>query len=266
MALPEKFYCTREFTTWESVIILPVEIEGKKKNFLFDTGASLTVLNREEPQGRKIKVTGADNRKGEAYMERGVSLNLGEVEFKDFTALNLPMEDFESHVPDLGGLIGQSVINKANWLIDYPHQKITFSSDSLIDESFEKIEIQEIRSTFYLPLTIAGNEYMAKIDLGSNEALTVPADSELAKIIRDKYDFEETDDWNLSINGLGRALKSTGQVDLTMGGFEFDSVNTVIKESGKLRVGNKFFQNYIIYLDMMNSAFYIKKYHALELE
>ncbi len=60
---PQSFNFKTEFTTAKSVIILPFEIDGISKNFLFDTGADYSLIQRDSTLGKTENYDGASNRK-----------------------------------------------------------------------------------------------------------------------------------------------------------------------------------------------------------
>ncbi len=60
---------TIEFTTIKTVILLPVQIDGVSKNFLFDTGADVSVIQRDSLIGKTGNFSGASKRKMELGKE-----------------------------------------------------------------------------------------------------------------------------------------------------------------------------------------------------
>lgn len=56
--VPSGFYGKTTFTTVKSLIILPCELNGERKNFLFDTGAQVTGIHRDSIFGEIVTVRG----------------------------------------------------------------------------------------------------------------------------------------------------------------------------------------------------------------
>jgi len=52
------------------------------------------------------------------------SLKIGTVEFKNTFALNGDLDGLKQQISDFGEIIGQTIINKANWQINYPNKKL----------------------------------------------------------------------------------------------------------------------------------------------
>ena len=44
---PTEFYAKKEFFTVKSIIVIPCEIDGVTKNFIYDTGAQVSSVQRE---------------------------------------------------------------------------------------------------------------------------------------------------------------------------------------------------------------------------
>ena len=133
---PDVFTFETLFTTQKSIPILPFDFDGITKNFLFDTGADVSLIQREYPIGRTQNISGASNRKMKLGKEYVKSLKIGPVEFKNTFALNGDLDGLKQQISDFGGIIGQSVINKENWQIDYPNKKLKISNKDLVDASF----------------------------------------------------------------------------------------------------------------------------------
>jgi hypothetical protein len=100
---PEKFNQIIDFTTIKTVILLPVEVDGVSKSFLFDTGADVSVLQRDSLMGKTTSFSGASNRKMELGKEIVKSMKIGEIDFQNIFAVN-------EQIPKFGGILGQTVI------------------------------------------------------------------------------------------------------------------------------------------------------------
>lgn len=256
----ESFHYKSDFSTIKTLIVLPVEINGHKKNFLFDTGADVTLIQSDTTRGKVKKIDGASNQNMKLGNEIIKSFKIGDVEFIETYALNGNLVGLKEQVPNFGGLIGQSIISKANWLIDYPNKKIEMSNKQLIDSTYTNIKVNKKDGAPYITLTIDGVKYKALIDLGSSSALTIPEDSKLAEKIISKYDFKENDREVYTIGGLKKSKEKIGHIPtINLDGIEFKNIETKIRHTSQLRIGNDFFKDYIIYIDNLNSRYSIKK-------
>ena len=241
-----------QFSTVKTLIVLPVAINGTTKNFLFDTGADVTLVQRDVIKGKTTKIDGATDRSMKVGKEIIKSFKIGDVEFVDTYAMSGDLKGLKEQVPDFGGLIGQPVISKANWLIDYPNKRIEISNRHLIDSTFKPLKVKKANGASYITLSIDGTEYKALIDLGSSSAFTIPEGSKLAEQMLGKYEFQEKERAIFSIGGLKNTTEKTGSITtIYLDEVEFKNVATTIRPTSQLRIGNDFFKDDIIY----NSSF-----------
>jgi hypothetical protein len=257
---PEAFNYETAFTTQKTVIILPFKLDGVSKNFLFDTGADFSIIQRDSTFGKISNVTGATNRKmkmGEEYIK---SLKIGAVDFRNTFALNGDLIGLKEQIPNFGGIIGQPIINKANWLIDYPNKKLWISNENLVDETFEKIKIKREGGAPYTYIAINGIEYKVVIDYGSSSEFSLPKESKLAKQLLQQYEFADNERDRWTVGGLQTTKEKVGIVPLIkLGNMEFKNVSTKIGVQSQPRIGIGFFKDCVIYIDNMENNYKIKK-------
>ena len=117
-------------------MILPFELDRVTKSFLFDTVADVSLIQREYPIGKTQNISGASYRKIKLGKEYVKSLKIGTVEFKNTFALNGDFDGLKQQILDFSGIIGQTIINKANWQIDYPNKKLKISNKDHTNTTF----------------------------------------------------------------------------------------------------------------------------------
>ncbi len=116
-------------------LMVEVEINGKKANLVVDTGASRTVFDEIEIQNylnedegefheneRLSTGLGTDSMKSQAFELK--SLNLGEFEIKDYTALVLDLTHVKQSYENLGlpkiqGVLGSDLLKEYHAVIYY---------------------------------------------------------------------------------------------------------------------------------------------------
>ncbi len=254
-----EFYYSSGFTTMKSLLLIPVEIDGETRNFLFDTGAGATVVQREVLKGNTTKVGGASNRKMTFGKEYVASMKIGKVNFKNTFAWNGDLEGLKEQIPNFGGLIGQPIIAKANWLINYPDSILTISNKHLADDGFQSITINRSGGAPYVDIMILGKKYEAIIDLGSSSGLSVPEDSKLAKVIVSNIELVESKKEIYTIGGLKMTKKKEGVLPLVkLGKLDFTDVPVNVKHTSQIRLGNVFFNKHVLYIDNINKDYKIK--------
>ncbi len=258
--LPQSFNYKTEFTTVKSVIILPFEINGVSKNFLFDTGADFNLIQREATIGRTGNYDGASNRKMKLGTEYVKSMKIGNIDFQNTFAKNGNLEGLKEQIPNFGGIIGQPIINKANWLIDYPKKTLRVSNDNLVDNTFQTIKIKREGGAPYTYISIDGIEYKVVIDFGSSSEFSLPKESKLAKQLLQQYEFADNERDRYTLGGLQKIKEKVGIVPLVkLGNIEFKNVSTKIGVQSQPRIGIGFFKDCVIYIDNINNSYKIKK-------
>ena len=257
--VPENFEYQTNFDTLKNVILLPFELNGVNKNFLFDTGADFSLIQRATTIGKTGNYSGASKRKMKLGNEIIPSIKLGNIEFKNTVALNGNLEGLKEQIENFGGLIGQPIINKANWLIDYPNKSIKVSNKNLVENGFEVIKLKREGGSPYTFLTINGIEYKVIIDFGSSSEFNLPKETELAKLLLKDYDFKDNKRKRYTLGGLQTITEKVGIVPLVkIGNMEFKNVKTTINISSQPRIGIAFFKNCEIYIDNISNSYKIK--------
>ncbi|MGB5646912.1 hypothetical protein [Muriicola sp.] len=258
--VPSGFYGKTTFTTVKSLIILPCELNGERKNFLFDTGAQVTGIHRDSIFGEIVTVRGGSNRTIENGSEIVASLKIGGVDFINTFATNDNMTELHEKIPNFGGVLGRTVMDKSNWLINYPGKTIEISNEDLSDETYTDIPLLESSSTPYTYIDIDNKRYKAIIDLGSTSVLNVPENTELAKFLIERYQFSENRRERYTVGGTQNITELVGSVPLLkIDSAEFKNIEVNINQSSQIRLGMAFFTDYMIYIDNKNHRYRIKR-------
>ena len=119
-------------------VIFKLKINGIEKRFVFDTGSGINVIDPSALVGlglTKIGFTKANDSSGkEKYNDVYGSNNLkiDSLTFSDVAFLASPLPDVIA-CEGIDGILGNTIINKLNWVIDYDAQKIR-----LTDKKIEK--------------------------------------------------------------------------------------------------------------------------------
>ena len=257
----EEFYSKIDFTTQKTIMIIPVELNGVRKNFLFDTGADLTIIQRDKVSGKTFNGSGAAGKESQFGSEIIESLKIGDIDFINTYSGNKNMIYLNQQIPEFGGLIGESIISKANWLINYPSKTLEISNNNISDGSFNILKINKHNGSTFTFLKINGTEYKVKFDFGSSSSFTVPEKSKLAKELLQNLDFENRTRERYTISGgLQTITEKVGKIPkVQIGQMDFTNVETKINVSGQARIGIDFFKNCQIYIDNTNGNIGIKQ-------
>lgn len=254
------FDYTTNFQTLKSVMVIPFELNGVTKNFLFDTGADFTLIQRDSTIGKTSNFSGASKRSMSLGHEIIKSLKIGPIDFRNTVALNGDLEGLKSQILNFGGLLGQPIINKAKWLIDYPNRTVQITSESLSDYNFEALEMKYKDGAPYTYIIINGLRQKVVIDFGSSSEFNLPEDSKLAKHLMAKYEFKDNIRERYTLGGIQKINEKIAIIPLIkLGSMEFKNVSTVINVSSQPRIGIGFFKDCQIYIDNSKESFKIKK-------
>ncbi len=188
------------------------------------------------------------------------SIKIGEVDFQNTYGVNGNLTGLKEQIPNFGGLIGQPIISKANWLIDYPNKSLKISNKHLADSSFTTVEIKREDGAPYAFITINEKRYKVIIDTGSTSDLNLPKESELAQELLTMYNFQDNIRERYTLGGLQKIAEKVGIVpEIKLGNLNFRDVNININVSSQPRIGMGFFKDCVIYIDNIENNYKIKK-------
>ena len=256
---PPEFYEKISFEKAKGLMLLPCEYEGQTKNYLFDTGAQLTGIQRTKLKGKRVEVRGASNRSVENGTEVLKSFKIGDVEFKKTFATNGDMQGLKDQIPNFGGVLGRPIIDRANWLIDNVNNVVEISNRDLSDTTFMDIPLAPSSGAPYTTVIIDGEEHKAILDLGSIAQLNVPRGTDLAAKLIEKYDFNDQPRERYTVGGLRSIIQQVGILpELVINGMKFHNVEVAINESSQVRVGMNLFKDRIVYIDNDRKMYRVK--------
>jgi hypothetical protein len=156
----------------KDLIIIEAEVNGQKGKFLFDNGFSLSAISPAFADSAGIifdasaRITDANNKS--SFIRRTFidTLNIDGQLFIDTGFYEIDTEAFWK-CSTLDGIIGGSVINKANWLIDFDQNEIAISSTPFrLEGKRVNVGFAANNSTF-ADFSIRETTYRTKIDLGN---------------------------------------------------------------------------------------------------
>lgn len=257
--IPLNFYEKIDYTTAKGLLLIPCEFEGVTKNYLFDTGAQITSIQRTSLRGKKIKVRGASNRSIENGTETLKSFKINNINFRNTFATNEDMQGLKEQIPNFGGILGRTIIDRANWLINIPNKVLEISNSELSDDSFTDIILDESNGAPYTTIRVDEVEYKAILDLGSIAMLNVPKNTELAVELMNKYNFKSQTRERYTVGGLQSITEQVCTIpSIQFGELVIENVDVTINESSQIRVGMNLFKNNIVYIDNLNKKYRIK--------
>lgn len=268
-----------DFEYFKGMIYVPVQINDKTYNFIFDSGAFMNVisielaaeLNLEE--GTTSNVKSSSGRKQESGFVALPSVSINGVEFtntgtiiQDLAGLNLFLG---CHAID--GIIGNNLMRKGNWQIDYENQKIRFTdqADKLTfsDDAFFIPLSKKKWGNKHLPISINGEENYYTFDTGFSGF--IQNDSKFLNKLEsnDSLLMKVSSKGVLSADLFGATYSETKYVfvdDFELEGIKVQNSKMKFKDDASSLIGNTFFENYELTMDWQNHRLILDPVKAIE--
>lgn len=166
------------FQLENGLIVIAAEVNGNKGLFLFDNGFSLSAVNQQfaDKAGIQFKskanMADANSKSMLVPVTTVDTVRFGHLDFVKTGFYQINTGNIFPCMP-IDGIIGASVINKANWEIDFQKNKIRISPDPFANEGIGiDISFSPNNSTI-TTLQINGNPVQSKIDFGKNSSLSL---------------------------------------------------------------------------------------------
>lgn len=209
------------FHTVKNLIIVEAEVNGTKGLFLFDNGFTLSAVNHDFARRANIqsKTTSgardANNKKtslGESTIDTTI------IGGHQFIKTGFYIIDSKKFLPcdSLDGVIGASIINKANWEIDFENNVMRISSQPFINEGFRMKVFFTSNNSSFTTLKIKDKISKFKIDLGSSKNIKL-RQKEFYDLFQHAQAEERIGVTSFSAFGMGnedQSYKLTDPVDL----------------------------------------------------
>lgn len=243
-------------------IFIPVTIENKDYNFLLDTGAELNLIDPEIAKELNLKQLRKGTISNAKESKKGISrvelknIDIGGVQFQETAGMIWEISKFADLIGcvKIDGLIGNNLMRKTNWQIDY-HNKIIYISDKVenfsISSSSKKMIMNSGKSgNVLLNLNIKNKTKKFTFDTGYNGFIQTG-----------ETDFLENDIYltRVGLTGANFNGKKDGEIyysplkSFSINNIEFKSPSIfLIKPSDSSVLGNEFYENFIITIDWKN--------------
>ncbi|MGB1293890.1 MAG: aspartyl protease family protein [Flavobacteriales bacterium] len=257
-----EFESTVTTRTIKYLTIIPVEIHGKTYQFLFDTGAPLSISSDIQkalqfPTVRKIPMVDSDHVRREMQFVKSDSINIGGISFLNHTAF---VADFSLNplikCLNIDGIIGSNLMKECNWTINHTANTITLSKNKKLKSNYEVPFKSNLQYDMIVDLDFDGLSYGGiKIDYGSNGELSLPqyAIDGLKKEIIDTIIYKKGYKQHGLFGVRSPMVKEIAKVDsVRLDNFVFPSLIVRSGKSGLL--GNKTLSNYIVNINWKNKT------------
>jgi predicted aspartyl protease len=173
-----------------SLLLLTVKIKGHSYLFVFDTGASATVVSKDLADAIGLKeassITAKDAHNSSQKLSVGFidTLSLGRLRYTHVGVLVNDLKQIpEFSCLNIDGILGMNAIGLNNWKINYDSSSITVSdinSKLLLPETFKPIAFT-VNGGPHIDFTVNGVKENFLIDMGSSGSISVSSKVKFGK-------------------------------------------------------------------------------------
>lgn len=164
-------------------VVAPGTVNGRSVEFILDTGASVTTIDRAYarsigiPPGEKIAARGAGGMQ-EAELVHDLTLTIGGMKMTDVTAAVIDLKEVSAAIGrPMNVILGRELFNHAGVTIDWQAQTLRVESQDQVAAGPNAREVKLLRKGpfNFLDVSVEGLEPVtAVLDLGNGGALSLP--------------------------------------------------------------------------------------------
>lgn len=262
----DDYYVEIPFKYINGYIFIDIIQNGNTFNFMFDTGAEATVVDRsilEQFDYQGFSETSLD---GPLVEDQDVQtiiikdIKLSKITYSEIGAISIDMDFFkEKFCAKVHGIIGNNLMKKSKWQIDYKNEIIRLSNDISKFHLKNPKYVLETKlpskgfGTETIDITIDGLTIPFDFDTGNGSAKIVAHPGKFKKLIRKSNAVEF---------GFPKSDKNYYLIPakLNIGGVEFSNqLLSLENEVGSLNLlGNKFLENFIVTIDWEKHLLYLE--------
>ena len=262
------------FTYENGFIFIPVTIQEKEYNFLLDTGAELNLIAptiSSELNVKQLKKGTVSNGSDSVKKVERVQINsiqIAGIEFQETVSLIWDVSKFGKYIrcKKIDGIIGNNLMRKANWQIDYQKQiiRITDNNESFeISDNSKKIKMNsENVGNVKFNLKIGLKTKYFTFDTGFNGFIQT-GDTTLLK---DTPSITKVGIKGFNFTGAKQGethFKKLDSFQINERLFKKPSY-LLIKPGNSSLLGNDFYENYIITIDWKNDYLILDKTEKID--
>jgi len=253
---PEEFFETElQYEIIDNRIILPVIVDNKKYNFIFDTGSPITLISNKinlKNIVSSVILTNSDANNSKFKNELiNYNISLGNLNVNNFpiSIANLDFLNNESCIK-IDGIIGSNILNQGVFMFDHLNRKLKISN-SKIKKEINEVEFNVKMGCLIIP--IQNKNY--QIDTGYGGFILTTLNS---KII---YKNVETKSFESSLDGLtsSKIIEGVSTVqDIKIGNGQYTGIVDLLNAKTKYAlIGVDLFKKNDITIDYLNKKIYL---------
>lgn len=257
----QNFFNEIPFELVNDLIIVKVEIDSKSYNLAFDSGAEIHALDERIASQinfktiKKLKVNSTTGSKRGQLLAEIPELSIDGIKFNNTAAVFLDLSAIDKMIGcyPIHGLLGNNLMRKSNWQIDYQNKVIRVTDDfSKLKTSNDahRLKMNAGKSgNIYFDIKIAGKNITSTFDTGYNGKLKV---NEMTLLKGLPY---QTVEGILGANAVGvtkgevsYAIVKNFQIE----DIEFQNQQVDFNKESSSLIGNGFWKNFTLTIDWKN--------------
>lgn len=261
------------FDNTADMIIIPVAINGKTYQFIFDTGAPCVIskeLAKELGLEAEVEVNSSDsggNTAKTGFTELA-AIKIGGITFSNIGVALIDLEQIkEMQCLGVDGIIGANLMKTAKWKIDYQEKVLTFTDHiKNLNVTNDYVEIEytpSLSGTPEVEVTLSPGVKAGKVifDTGFMGELTVPSGI-YTKLRKSGYEKPMISGYGTSSAGAyGRSTDTSKYLKIdnaTFGELTHRDVIVEFKGDHSGILGNRLLSNYEVVIDWEVQKIYMK--------
>jgi hypothetical protein len=263
-----------EITFQEKILLMPIEIDNSKSQFIFDTGATISALidttavhNFHKKKYASLgSPKGADGKKIESKLLTCIVKNpLFESKNKVLTFVDFQKTDCNKSAKDFSGIIGLDLFFDKNlsMQLDFTNNKVCNITNQqfqqyLLDNQFQLLKSKCKANQIFVYLNIEGKEYPFKLDTGYTGNIIMPFDADLNFKNDKKLELEGSLFQTISSHTSGSEIVYE-KMPIALGSYNLEvklNVSTSIKAQN---IGINFIKAFDWLIDYNHNNVYIKR-------
>ncbi len=262
---------TIPITIYNDVIVLRVNVNDKPLNLMWDNGFSFSAIDKKVSskvklnnyeQQESVTVTDGTNNQVKMDIKIADSVTLKNYVIKNSPFLITDIQSLIGNSDQIQGIVGATIIKKLNWSFNFDENYVVISQKPFQKDGITIPFQLNPYNRMYTSLTLNGTTNGVEIDFGSNSDgidLTIEA----IGLFKNSKKSEYKGVASVSVSGEYKFNTSytIKDFDYNIGGVTFPQKLKLhlSPNEGGARIGNKFFRNYNVVFNMVNSEIILSK-------
>ena len=252
----------------DGYIFVDIVQNDKVYNFLFDTGAEATLIDKSIIKEFSFKPFSTSTIAGPLITAGDVStitlssIHVSDVQFTDIGAVAFDLSVFDSKFCNkVDGMLGTTLLKKAKWQIDYQKKVIRFSDalSNLMPQTATYTLTTQLPAWGYgtetIELTIDGYVSKFNFDTGNGRSKIVANPNKIKN-------FTSLDKSSILEYGFRKSATNYKFISksITIGGISFNNQTVSLENEvgNEQLLGNRFFENFVVTIDWEKHQIYLE--------